>query len=171
MVSDRFSFYELTKTGNAELLEQNRLEAKMFLPTGRTLAWGILEVLRQDRALFVTSGFRGEALNSITPGSAPLSQHRLFQAADIVRPGEDGAAVFDEIVSIMLERKVPFGQLIHERVESRFGVKDWIHVSLGPGFRDPEKCGQILKRENDAWTLLKKVDCLDWKLLKPGWTG
>jgi hypothetical protein len=171
MVSDRFSFFELTKTGNYELLEQNRLEAKIYLPTARALAWGILEVLRESRPLFVNSGFRGEALNSITPGSSPKSQHRLFQAADICRPAEKCAEVFDEIIAIMLEKKVPFGQLIYEKVDGRFGIKEWIHVSLGPGFRDPEKCGQILKRDNDTWTQLQKVDCLSWKMLQPGWTA
>ena len=164
VMSPHWSFYELTNTSKIVLLGDNRAEALNHVATGRDLANGILEKIRNGRPLYTGSGFRGEALNSTTKGSSSKSQHRFFQAADLARPREDCKKVFAEIIGIIEEQKIPFGQLIYEEVERDYGIARWIHVSLGPGYRDPKKCGQIMTRKNKVWKLIKKVDCSDWKL-------
>lgn len=172
MVSPHWSFNELTTTRNHILRMQNRIEAHQYIETGKVLAHGLLEPARCGRPLITTSGFRGESLNSTTQGSSPKSQHRLFQAADVCRPDEVCWDVFEEIMEVYLSKKVPFGQLIYEEVPGRDDeISRWIHISLGPGYRTPERCGEILKRIGDDWSLVKKVDCLDWKLPEPeeGW--
>lgn len=144
-LSDHFSFYELTTTSNAALQEANRQEALKYKPTLTALCKTLLEPIRGGKPLMVNSGFRSWELNGQTAGSSPTSQHPQGQAADIHRPGQDVDAFFAEVLAFLLDNKIPFGQLIDEQAERSYGVVKWVHVSLGPDFWKPERCGEVLK--------------------------
>ncbi len=126
-LSPNFTFGELTDTGHASLRAANRAEAEHYLEAGKALATTILQPIR-DRwgPLRINSGFRGRTLNTRVNGS-PTSQHCFFQAADIVPLQADIDVVFDWIRK---ESKIPFGQLIDERMGNR-----WLHISLGQPWR------------------------------------
>jgi zinc D-Ala-D-Ala carboxypeptidase len=135
-LSANFTFGELTATSHASLLAANRREAEAFLDAGRALATTILQPIREKWGpLRINSGFRGPSLNARVGGS-PTSQHSLFQAADIFPLQADIDVVFDWIRK---ESKIPFGQLIDERMGNR-----WLHISLGSPWRT-KTVGQVLR--------------------------
>lgn len=135
-LSANFTFAELTDTNHTTLLAANRAEAVHYLEAGRALATTILQPIR-DRwgPLRINSGFRGRTLNTRVNGS-PTSQHCFFQAADIVPLQADIDVVFDWVRK---ESKIPFGQLIDERMGNR-----WLHISLGQPWR-MKGVGQVLR--------------------------
>jgi zinc D-Ala-D-Ala carboxypeptidase len=143
-LSPHFSFYELTATSNAAMQELNRQEAMQYLPTLKALAAQLLEPIRAGRPLVVNSAFRAFALNKATAGSSSTSQHPVGQAADIHRPGMPVGDFFAEVLALVKERRLPFGQLIHERAQRDYGVAEWVHISLGRDFWKPERCGEVL---------------------------
>jgi hypothetical protein len=135
-LSANFTFGELTATSHASLQAANRREAEAFLDAGRALATTILQPIREKWGpLRINSGFRGPSLNARVSGS-PTSQHSLFQAADIFPLQADIDVVFDWIRK---ESKIPFGQLIDERMGNR-----WLHISLGAPWRT-KAVGQVLR--------------------------
>lgn len=161
-LSQHFSFFELTKTKNADLQEANRASATLWVPSLKTLCATILEPIRGDRPLCVNSGFRSWELNSSTHGSSPTSQHPRGQAADIYRKGQSTEGLFDEVLRLFKEKKIPFGQLIHEQALRDYGAVSWVHVSLGASFWKPERCGEVLKmvagpNGKQQFTLIEKV--------------
>lgn len=161
-LSDHFSFFELTTTSNTDLQESNRLEALKYRPTLEALCRRLLDPIRGDKPLVVNSGFRSWTLNGQTPGSSPTSQHPQGQAADIHRPGQDVDAFFAEVLALLLDKRIPFGQLIDEQAERPYGVVRWVHVSLGPDFWKPERCGEVMKmvagpNGKPQYTMLQKV--------------
>lgn len=83
----------------------------------------ILDPLREayGKAIIVTSGYRGKALNQVIKG-ASTSQHLFGQAADI-RSASDSKEENKKIFDLIQELKLPFDQLINEH------DYDWIHVS------------------------------------------
>ena len=167
-LSDHFSFSELTVTSNDALQVSNRTAALAYLPTLKALAT-FLEVIRGDRPLAVNSAFRSGALNAATKGSSPTSQHPMGQAADIHRPGQSIDDLFAEILAMFKAQNVPFGQLIDESADRGYKSPDgtesisrWVHVSLGPDYWRPERCGEVLRKVDGPdgkpiWTLLEKV--------------
>lgn len=162
MLSPHFSFEELTVTNQLNFQDQNRLEAEQHLPTLIALANRLLEPLRGERPLKINSAFRWWALNSLTPGSSQTSQHPLGQAADITRPGQPHDEFFEEVLAKLVNDKIPFGQLIDEAAARDYGVARWVHVSLGPDFWKPERCGEVIRividEEGKATrSLLRKV--------------
>ncbi len=160
-LSPNFSFFELTKTSNALIQEDNREAALKYKPSLYAVA-GLLECIRDGRALIVNSAFRCGALNSLTKGSSPTSQHPMGQAVDFHRPGEDPHKTFLETLAILKLKKLPFGQLIDESAKRDYGMVSWVHLSLGRDFWKPERCGEVLKKWDDEkgkaqYKLIEKV--------------
>jgi len=145
MISEHFSFDELTSTSNADLAASNRQDAEKFLPTLKALA-ALLERVRDGRPLVVNSAFRSFALNKATAGSSPTSQHPMGQAADIHRPGQDVSEFFKDTLALLKREKIQFGQLIDESADRGYGVVRWVHISLGRDFWKPERCGEVLRK-------------------------
>lgn len=148
-LTPHFSLYEMTVTGNAELQEANRAEALKYLPSIQATA-ELLERIRDGRPLKVNSAFRSAALNKATAGSSPTSQHPMGQAADIHRPGQDPLETFREILEQLKREKIAFGQLIHESARRDYGTVSWVHISLGPDYWKPERCGFVMRKFDDA---------------------
>ena len=135
-VSPHFSFFELTKTGVANLQEANRDVAEKMLRNMYALAWGILEPIRvhYNRPLLIHSCWRCLMLNLAVKGSSSKSQHCYFQAADLHVEGITSSDLFDWI---RFRSKLPFGQVIHEPPGT-------VHISLGkPIWR---RSGESLRR-------------------------
>lgn len=147
-LSEHFSFYELTVTGNAALQEANRVDALRYKPTLIALA-RFLEIIRGKAPLIVNSAFRSAALNKATAGSSPTSQHPLGQAADIRRPNQSPTVLFADLRRRFRDEKIPFGQLILESAKRDYGMVEWVHVSLGADFWKPERCGEVLRKWDD----------------------
>lgn len=145
-ISDHFTFFEMTRTTHREYLETNRrvaYEDLSLLAACNTLCRSLLEPIREHfkSPLIIHSGFRCEALNKAIGGSQ-YSQHRHFQAADFHVVGTPLESVFDWIWQ---SSDLKFGQLILEGWA--VGNPTWIHISLGPPHRIPERSQQVLTME------------------------
>jgi hypothetical protein len=118
MLTPHFSFDELTVTSRRELEEKNRFEAAGFIDEIRETCAVLLEPIRAwaKRAVIITSGFRGPALNAAV-GGADDSGHLYGVAADLVVSGVENEDVFDWIRG----SELPYDQVILE--------PGWIHIS------------------------------------------
>ena len=143
-LSPHFTFEELTRTGQTALQAKNREEAKAFTGSLVQLA-NMLEVIREHfgKPLKVNSAFRGQAVNSATPGASKTSQHMLGEAADIEIHGVDDADLHRWIVT---QSGLKYGQCILERPPGR----SWVHVSIC-GTRDPKRCGEALTFDGKSY--------------------
>jgi len=91
----------------------------------KQLAENIFEPIRNHFGLpiYISSGYRSQALNAFIPNSALNSQHSKGQAIDI---DMDGTNIKNSEI-FMYAKTLPFDQLIWE-----FGTKDnpdWVHIS------------------------------------------
>lgn len=166
-LSPHFGFFEMTHTNTTTMQTQNRAEAANYIPTLTALANQILEPIRGDQPLRINSAFRWWVLNGLTAGTSATSQHIRGQAADISRPGMLPEVFFQDVLNTLKNLKIPFGQLIDESAQRDYGVTRWVHVSLGPDFWIPERCGEIWQMIADEHgkikkMLLEKVDVLPW---------
>lgn len=163
-LSEHFSFEELTATSNAALQDLNRLQAQAFLKPLTAVA----ETLERVRAFLgapisVHSGYRGPELNGATPGSSKTSQHMKGEAADFSCPAkfqetdEGNTALFAALKDFLATRSITFGQLIDEGCVRPYSRVVWIHLSLGAPWRDPARCGQLLRMRDGAFTSLGTV--------------
>jgi zinc D-Ala-D-Ala carboxypeptidase len=110
------------------------------------LATTILDPIRDHagRPIRINSGYRSPPLNSATPGASKTSQHTRGEAADLALIGGTEADLWALWRWIGWSSGLPIGQVIYE--DARPGAEGgaWIHVSLGLGYRAPERCGQRL---------------------------
>ena len=143
-LSPHFTFEELTRTGQTALQAKNREEAKAFTSSLTQLA-AMLEVIRAHfgKPLKVNSAFRGQAVNSATPGASKTSQHMLGEAADIEIPGVDDADLHRWICT---QSGLKYGQCILERPPGR----SWVHVSIC-GTRDSKRCNEALTFDGKSY--------------------
>jgi uncharacterized protein YcbK (DUF882 family) len=120
-----FSLEEFTRSNLAARSGIDNSAPPEVLPRLRTLAT-TLENIREfvSAPIFISSGFRCGALNSLTPGSSPTSGHRLGWAADINATGIPPL----ELAQMILHSPVRFDQLIFE-----YGA--WVHISVHPRMR------------------------------------
>lgn len=98
----------------------------------RQLAGAIFQPLRDHFGvpLHVSSGFRGAALNALTPNRSTNSQHLTGEAMDLDQDGQTHG-VTNKDVFFFIVRNLPFDQLIWE-----FGtdtMPQWVHVSYATG--------------------------------------
>ena len=86
----------------------------------KALCERVLEPIRTliGKPIFVTSGYRSEALNAAVGGSKS-SQHMEGLAADIICPSFGSARNLAEIIAV--SSNIEFDQLIYEG--------DWVHIS------------------------------------------
>ena len=138
-LSPFFSFYEMTDSRkHPGLVAQNRIEALPLKSKLSAVAFTIAEPIRHyyGRTIFITSGFRGPALNAAV-GGRPTSQHQLAEAIDFVVDGVDDV----EVVKWARANLDMWGQLILEQE----GSEHWVHGSLGVPYRLIERCREVLR--------------------------
>jgi zinc D-Ala-D-Ala carboxypeptidase len=137
-LSKNLSVREFTKSNTAERRGIDNSIPKKYWLSAKALAENIFQPIREhfDTPIYISSGFRSEALNEAIGGSK-TSQHSKGEAIDIDmdhRNGPTNAEVF-----YYIKDNLPFDQLIWE-----FGDEDnpsWVHVSYNP---DGEQRGKIL---------------------------
>lgn len=125
-LTEHFSFYEMTTTTQAELLEANREAALQAVEKLRQVCVE-LEKLRAFimRPIIIKSGFRFPPLNSAVGGSTN-SQHMAGEAADFSVAGSEHANALRFCFDWCCNHLV-YGQIIFESPLHR---KPWIHLGL-----------------------------------------
>ena len=94
----------------------------------KVLAEKIFEPIRRhfNTSIFISSGYRSEALNKATPGASKTSQHSKGEAMDIDMDGS-GSKVSNADIFYWIKDNLNFDTLIWE-----FGDEtnpSWVHVS------------------------------------------
>jgi hypothetical protein len=159
----RRTLYQLTVTSNAALQAKNRMLTPEQID--KLLAVDTLLCRAEDligKRLVANSGYRCPELNGVTPGSATHSQHMLCEAADVHEDGSADTAAgvedaFQKLWKFGRLKKFLFGQLIVETAQRSYGRVFWLHLSLGAPYRDPKRCGQVLRMQNGVYTMIGKV--------------
>jgi hypothetical protein len=162
------TLYHMTVTDNTALQAKNRVltEAQVLKLTQVDQLMCQVEVILGQN-VNVHSGYRSPELNGVTPGSAKKSQHMLCEACDWSIEGAPGTAEaveipFQKIWAAAKEGRIKFGQLIVETADRSYGKVYWIHISLGLPYRDPARCGEVLRMVpgpdgKPVYTLIGKV--------------
>jgi hypothetical protein len=118
LLSPHFNLSEFTQSERADLLEIPNLPSQEEIEALRALCVAVLEPARVALGrIYVSSGFRSEALNRAVRG-APESQHRRGEAADVVPLDAEVGDLLRFVV-----RSTPFDLTIWEH-----GGR-WVHVS------------------------------------------
>jgi hypothetical protein len=159
----RHTLFQLTTTSNAVLQAENRVLTPEQV--GKLMAVDQLLAQAADligKNLVVNSGYRCPKLNDATPGHAVHSQHMLCEAADVHEDGSADTAAgvedaFQKLWLAALRGKFKFGQMIVENAARSYGRAFWLHLSLGRPYRDPVRCGQVLRMKNGVYTLIATV--------------
>jgi hypothetical protein len=161
-----FGLFELTKTSNAALQAKNRILTDAQISKAKALA-ALMEQIRMIMGcgIDVHSGYRSPDLNAATTGAATKSQHMLFEACDWSPVGSDTEAsveaAFQKVLAAAKNGEIKFGQLIVEQASRSYGKSLWVHTSLGAGYRDPARCGEVLRMvEKDGkavYTMLERI--------------
>lgn len=161
-LSPNFSLYDLTRTNQLDLQEENRHitdEEERKLSEVANLLEAARTILGCD--LDVHSGRRYLALNDRVGGSK-RSQHLRCEAADISPSGpDDEKSVTDawkKLIVASRAGKIKFGQLILESDKrGREGRAWWVHISLGVPFRNEERCGEILTMVDGRYSVIERI--------------
>jgi hypothetical protein len=154
-ITPHFSFYQLTETSHDDLQEENRAVSSLIKNKIVKTAQLLEDVRDIVGPFIVTSGYRCPTLNKLVGGQTN-SQHLRGEAADIVPWGEIFDSAFDKLIKAANAKYFEFGQMIRE-IGSREGHSQWIHISLGAPWRDPAKCGQVLKMIDGKYKLVAKI--------------
>ena len=169
-LTDHFSFFEFTQTGNTALQDLNRQKG-LAIKGKLTAIAEVLEVLREElgHPLEIHSAFRCAELNGATAGSSKTSQHMLGEAVDFSGPGQEDEAQIDafwkKVLGILQKEGIAFGQLIKESAGRDHGRSNWVHLSLGAPHREVAKCGQVMTMRDGTYTLVKTVTIGDGSAL------
>lgn len=127
-ISQHLTLAELIRSESAKRLGISNMPTPEHLENLKQLAENIFEPIRNHfgSPIYISSGYRSQALNAAIPGSSINSQHSRGMAIDIDMDGTDikNSAIFE------YAKTLPFDQLIWE-----FGTKDnpdWLHISYSP---------------------------------------
>jgi len=159
-LSERFTFYQFTRTDHKELQEENRREANTETILKALMATAILLedalMLLDNPDAEIHSAYRCPKLNQAV-GSTSRSQHLLGQAVDWAPKGLALSFVFRTLQNAAKEGRIHFGQLIYESQSRGYGANEWIHLSLGSPWREASRCGQVLTMKDGAYQLVATV--------------
>jgi len=124
-ISQHLTLAELIRSESAKRLGISNMPTPEHIENLKELAENIFEPIREHfkHPIYISSGYRSQALNAAIPGSSVNSQHSRGMAIDIDMDGTDikNSAIFE------YAKTLPFDQLIWE-----FGTKDnpdWVHIS------------------------------------------
>lgn len=157
-----FGLFEITKTNNTALQDQNRMltnrQAKKLDELGE-----LMEIVREILGvpIDVHSGYRSPALNGSTKGSSKLSQHMRCEACDFSPAGPDTEAsieaAFDKLREAAKSGRLKFGQLIFESAARDYGRAVWLHISMGRPYRSARRCGEVKTMRDGKYTLVERI--------------
>lgn len=149
-VSEHFTWGEVAKTDRREFQAVNRL-ALLAIPKAQAAAVALSEIIEAVRtqfgATFVHSWYRSPTLN-IAVGGQEKSQHMRAEAVDFETDGRGDPAGLTEVFNWIRRDS---GLFVQDSPDSRVGQViiegdpySWIHISLGAGWRAPDRCGEAL---------------------------
>lgn len=127
-LSAHLTLAEVTHSDTAKRLGIDNTPKPEHVANLAALAKAIFEPLREHFGvpIYVSSGYRSEALNAATPGASKTSQHSLGEALDLDQDGM-GNGVTNAEVFAYIKANLPFDQLIWEFGDDH--NPDWVHVS------------------------------------------
>jgi D-alanyl-D-alanine dipeptidase len=155
ILSENLSVAEFSRSDTAKRRGIDNTPKAIHLEAAKELAKNIFQPIREhfNSPIFISSGYRSEALNKAIKGSA-TSQHSKGEAIDIDMDGRKGPTNAE--VFTYIRENLNFDQLIWE-----FGTKtnpDWVHASYKKG--GPQR-KQILRAvRNSAGKTVYEI----WKL-------
>jgi uncharacterized protein YcbK (DUF882 family) len=145
-LSDHFTLAELTRSDYAARHGIDNTPGPLALNNLKRLAEKLEKVrLILGRPVFVSSGYRSEALNKAVGGSK-TSAHLVGNAADITSP-EFGPPAKVLVELREFQRRLLWDQLILEFPKSQNG--GWVHI----GFSDSPR-GQVLTYDGKSYEVL-----------------
>lgn len=123
ILSPHFTLFEMTRTDNENLREENFSAGRALLYKMVQLAH-FAENVRKiiNCPMIVTSGYRCAALNKAVGGSK-TSQHLKCEAVDFIPKNMSARAAFD----LIRQSPIEYGQLILEKR----GQGHILHISMG----------------------------------------
>lgn len=154
-LTENFSLYELTTTNFKSYQDDNRILSDPQIEKLTEVA-KLLEQVRLFLGvpLKIHSGYRCLYLNRALH-SKDSSQHLLCEAVDWTPIGLELGNCFRLIWKEVLDGRMKVGQLIYETDARSYGAQSWIHLSLGEPYRPAERCNQILRMEDGAYSFLR----------------
>lgn len=140
-LSKHLTLFEMTRSSTAKRKNVSNEPTPEHIENMKVLAEKIFEPIRRyfNTSIFISSGYRSEALNKVTPGASKNSQHSKGEAMDIDMDGS-GSKVSNADIFYWIKDNLNFDELIWE-----FGDEtnpSWVHVSYNT--KGPQR-GQILK--------------------------
>lgn len=128
-ITKNFTMEEMVKSNTAQRLGIDNTPSREEFNNIVELVKTVLQPIRDKygKPIYVSSGFRCEALNNAVGGSK-TSQHRFGSAVDIEASNGNNTKLFNCIKEMIENGEIEVGQLIWE-----YGTKqnpDWVHVSL-----------------------------------------
>jgi hypothetical protein len=140
-LSKNLALFEMTRNSTAKRKGVSNEPTPQHIQNMKVLAEKIFEPIRRhfNTPIHITSGYRSEALNKVTPGASKTSQHSKGEAIDIDMDGS-GSKITNADIFNWIKDNLDFDQLIWE-----FGDEtnpSWLHVSYNT---DGPQRGQILK--------------------------
>ena len=145
-LSTHLTLEECTVSDTAKRLGISNQPTEKHLESMKLLANNIFEPIRMHfgKPIFVSSGYRSEALNKAIPGSSSTSQHCKGEALDLDQDGK-GTGVSNVDVFNFIKANLNFDQLIWEYGDDK--NPDWVHVSYSPSGSQRK---QILRATRNA---------------------
>lgn len=144
-LSPHLTVAEVTASVTAGKLGIENSPTAQHLDNLRALAGAIFEPLRVNFGvpIYVSSGYRSQALNDAVPGSSRKSQHMEGEALDLDQHGR--GKLTNREVFLWIRDNLPFDQLIWE-----YGTEtepDWVHVSYT---QHRKRRGEVLRGVRSA---------------------
>jgi hypothetical protein len=126
-ISTHLNLAEVTRSDTAKRHAIDNTPTAEHLENFKLLAEKVFEPIRLHfkTPIFISSGYRSQALNAFIKGSAS-SQHCKGQAIDIDMDGSKGG-VTNKMVFDFIKSRLDFDQLIAEFPENSNPA--WVHVS------------------------------------------
>lgn len=129
LLSENLSLAEVVKSNTAKRLGINNNPTPEHLENLKLVAKHIFQPIREHfkKPINVSSGYRSKALNDVTPGSSPTSQHCTGEALDLDQD-DMNTGITNKMVFEFIKNNLNFDQLILEYPDDK-GTPSWVHVS------------------------------------------
>lgn len=146
-LSTHLTLEECIVSDTAKRLGISNQPTEQHLKSLKLLAENIFEPIRNHfgKAIYVSSGYRSEALNKAIPGSSTTSQHCKGEALDLDQDGK-GTGITNADVFKYIKDNLNFDQLIWEYGNSN--NPDWVHVSYSPSGHQRKQVLKAIRTAN-----------------------
>lgn len=146
-LSKNLTLFEMTRSETAKRKGVSNEPTPEHIENMKVLAEKIFQPIREhfNSPIYISSGYRSEVLNKVTPGASKTSQHSKGEAMDIDMDNS-GSKVTNADIFYWIKDNLNFDQLIWE-----FGNEtnpSWVHVSYDTSGKQR---GQILRAKKGTF--------------------